>query len=466
MGREDAMKITLSCSASSVERDSRYRFSETSRRHGPRQRPRRTRSVAPSPRLRREASICEPPHGSRTVSKSLLLFILLMSVLASLLYPIHAPRMGVREGRSSTWAGYAVVTSILSPQEGVVSGVNGSWTVPAVDCSVTPTAYASFWIGIDGYSSNTVEQIGTESDCFSGSGIYYAWYEMYPEYAVDLNMKISPGDAVSAEVQYLGGGSFNLTVTDTKTGASSSTTQKSTSAARSSAEWIAEAPSSGGVRLPLADFGTVTFQGAQATLNGHAGTISDSAWQYDRIDLVSSSGSSKPIASALSTDGTSFSVEWYFTTTATLTTTPTTWTTSSTSTTSTTGTSTMTSQSTTTSTTTSSTTTTPVTTQTTTQGQTTTTVTTQQLTTSTTQIASATTTQVGQGSGIGFAFAAIGIGVGVASAGVGLAVAATGQPQSEVFTYGGYYYCRKHRVPVWYVQGGLWCPVEQRYLRP
>jgi hypothetical protein len=442
------MKITLSCSASSVERDSRCPFSETSRRHGTRQRARRTRSVAPSPRLRREAGICEPPHGSPTVSKSLALLILLMLVLASLAYPIHAPRMGVREGRSSTWAGYAVVTSISSPQEGVVSDVNGSWTVPAVDCSATPTAYASFWIGIDGYFSNTVEQIGTESDCSSGSGIYYAWYEMYPAYAVDLNMKISPGDAVSAEVQYLGGGSFNLTVTDTKTGTSSSTTQKPTSAARSSAEWIAEAPSSGGMRLPLADFGTVTFQGAQATLNGHAGTISDSAWQHDRIDLVSPSGSSKPIASALSTDGTSFSVEWYLTTTATLTTTSTTSSTSITS------------------TTTSSTTTMPVTTQTTTQGQTTTPVTTQQLTTSTTQIATATTTQVGLGLGIGFAFAVIGIGVGVASTGVGLAVAATGQPQSEVFAYRGYYYCRKHRVPVWCVQGGLWCPVEQRYLRP
>ena len=340
-----------------------------------------------------------------------------MSVLASLLYPIHDPRMGVREGRSSTWAGYAVVTSIfLLPQEGVVSDVNGSWTVPAVDCSVTPTAYASFWIGIDGYSSNTVEQIGTESDCSSGLGIYYAWYEMYPEYAVDLNMRISPGDAASAEVQYLGGGSFNLTLTDTKTGASSSTTQKSTSAARSSAEWIAEAPSSGEVRLPLADFGTLTFQGAQATLNGHAGTISDSAWQYDRIDLVSAFGSSKPIASALSSDGTSFSVEWYLTTAATLTTTSTTSTTSST----------MTSQSTTT---------------------------------------SATNTQVELGSGIGFAFAFIGIGVGVAAAGVGVAVASSGQRGSEVIVYGGFYYCRKHRVPLWYVQGHLWCPVERRYLR-
>jgi ribosomal protein L40E len=36
---------------------------------------------------------------------------------------------------------------------------------------------------------------------------------------------------------------------------------------------------------------------------------------------------------------------------------------------------------------------------------------------------------------------------------------------SEVFVYGGYYYCKKHRVPLQYVEGRPWCPVEQRYLR-
>ena len=36
---------------------------------------------------------------------------------------------------------------------------------------------------------------------------------------------------------------------------------------------------------------------------------------------------------------------------------------------------------------------------------------------------------------------------------------------SEVFAYGGYYYCRKHRSPLQYVEGRLLCPIEQRYLR-
>ena len=42
--------------------------------------------------------------------------------------------------------------------------------------------YSSVWVGIDGYSSNTVEQIGTEQDVSAnGKTSYYAWYEMYPQ---------------------------------------------------------------------------------------------------------------------------------------------------------------------------------------------------------------------------------------------------------------------------------------------
>jgi hypothetical protein len=103
------------------------------------------------------------------------------------------------------------------------------------------------------------------------------------------------------------------------------------------------------------------------------------------------------------------------------------------------------------------------TTQTATQ-QTTTQTTTQQMTTATTE-STTTMAAVGSSLGMGWAFALIGIGVGVACAGGGVAAALSGRQYPQVFTYFGYYYCRKHRVPVWYVQGHLWCPVERRYLR-
>jgi hypothetical protein len=102
---------------------------------------------------------------------------------------------------------------------------------------------------------------------------------------------------------------------------------------------------------------------------------------------------------------------------------------------------------------------------TTTQYTTTSQTTAQQTTTNITEHA-ATTTTTQSSLGIGWASALIGVGVGVACAGAGVAAALSGQPYSEVFAYRGYYYCRKHRVPLWNVQGWLWCPVERRYLRP
>lgn len=112
------------------------------------------------------------------------------------------------------------------------------------------------------------------------------------------------------------------------------------------------------------------------------------------------------------------------------------------------------------------TTTTTTTTMTTTTTQQTTTTTSQQATTTTTSSTTITSQPVPPPSGMGFAFAVIGIGAGVSAAGVGAAFALSGQRGSEVIVYGGFYYCRKHRVPLWYVNGGLWCPVERRYLRP
>lgn len=64
--------------------------------------------------------------------------------------------------------------------------------VPTVDCIVTPTSYSAFWVGLDGYSSKTVEQIGTEADCKGATPSYYAWYEFYPKFPVINVLPIKP----------------------------------------------------------------------------------------------------------------------------------------------------------------------------------------------------------------------------------------------------------------------------------
>ncbi len=224
----------------------------------------------------------------------------------------HGLRLrGERLGTSTNWAGYAIETSLASPARGAVSDVKGSWIVPAVDCSATGgvSAYSASWVGIDGYSSNSVEQTGTESDCLNnGATPYYAaWWEMYPKGSRRIGMTIHPGDQMRAEVRWTGS-AFVLTLADATTGATFTTTQRA-KADRSSAEWVVEAPWSGGV-LPLADFGSTSMTGASATVNGHTGAISDAAWQADGIQMVNGAGQTKAATGPLDATGASFTVSW------------------------------------------------------------------------------------------------------------------------------------------------------------
>ncbi len=182
---------------------------------------------------------------------------------------------------SSNWSGYAVASGTNS-----VSAVVGSWKVPVVTGS--GTAYSSAWVGIDGLNSSTVEQIGTDSDIVNGTAQYYAWYEMYPKGSVDIaSMTIKPGDTLSASVTYVSGSLFQLTITDGSQ--TFTTTQSARGAAKSSAEWIVEAPSSYAGVLPLANFGAVSFANSSATINGVNGPV-DNGWagtQLDRINMAS-----------------------------------------------------------------------------------------------------------------------------------------------------------------------------------
>src|SRR5258708_2111390 len=214
-----------------------------------------------------------------------------------------APRIHVRDGRNSTstnWSGYASTGTTYND-------VKGSWTQPTASCSSGQTAYSSFWVGIDGDTTNTVEQTGTDADCSSGTPTYYAWYEMYPKFPVNLSPSsypVLPGDGITAEVS-ASGGSFTLKIADSTRGWSFTTNQRSRKPARGSAEWIAEAPSSSGGVLPLANFGTVSF--SSCTANGAA---IGSNPNPDAITMVTSGGTGKAQPSGLGPGGASSTVAW------------------------------------------------------------------------------------------------------------------------------------------------------------
>ena len=216
-----------------------------------------------------------------------------------------------RHGKNATstnWSGYAVTGAPNS-----VTDVKASWVVPAIQGACPATnQYASFWVGIDGYSSNTVEQIGTDSDCQNGNPVYYAWYEFYPHLSYGVPMTIQPGDTMSAEVSAGAKGLFTVTLNDLTSHQTFTTTAKVPSAKASSAEWIVEAPYSGGV-LPLPNFGVAQFgldytsvpNTSYATVGGTAGPIGSFPSNVE-ITMVDKNGGIKALPSDLTADKTSF----------------------------------------------------------------------------------------------------------------------------------------------------------------
>lgn len=213
----------------------------------------------------------------------------------------HAPQPSFLGGianattSSTNWAGYAAHGSTYT-------SVSASWVQPSVNCSAGD-GYSSFWVGLDGYNSNSVEQTGTEADCSGGSASYSSWYEMYPAYPVNYSNPVRPGDHFTATVSYLGSNQYRLVLSDSTAGWSRTTTKTQSGLARSSAEVIAEAPSDSFGPLPLADFGKVNFTGSK--VNGsNLGNFN-----YDSIDMVDSAGVVQASTSSLSS-GTNFSVTW------------------------------------------------------------------------------------------------------------------------------------------------------------
>jgi hypothetical protein len=201
----------------------------------------------------------------------------------------------ITSSTSTNWSGYAVTG-------GTYKTVSASWTEPSVSCS--GTAYSSFWVGLDGDTSSTVEQTGTDADCSGSTPQYYAWYEMYPKFPVNFSNPVKPKDSMSASVTTTGSGSFTLTITDATQGWTQSVNARLKSAKLSSAEVIAEAPSGSGGVLPLANFGTVSFSNAKA--NGSL--LTSSTPGIDGITMVTSSGTVKAQPSSISSG--SFSVTW------------------------------------------------------------------------------------------------------------------------------------------------------------
>lgn len=195
----------------------------------------------------------------------------------------------------STWAESPNWSGYVLPSTATFTEVAGTFTVPTLNCTVTPDGGIFTWVGIGGYgSSGTLLQTGVESDCVSGTQENTAWWEMFTSESnksVDFhNFSVSVGDSITASVYQDSNGAWWTRLDDTTTGmsgwmqigghwgvgtdASDYFYYQGSSALLSysgayTAEWIVEdytEPDSA-TMIPFADFGTVNFTGLQTSLS-------------------------------------------------------------------------------------------------------------------------------------------------------------------------------------------------------
>jgi hypothetical protein len=206
---------------------------------------------------------------------------------------------------SLNWSGYADTKT-----SSTYSKVAGSWTQPKGTCG-SGQSFAAFWAGIDGNTSSTVEQDGTLIECNAGRASYFSWWEMFPANNIQVVGKsVKPGDHITSSVTR-SGTRYTLKLTDSTTPANSFSTTQTCAASTcvdSSAEWIAEAPSSSSGVLPLTNFGTWTLTGATVTAGTKSGTIS--SFPHVEIVMANMSGQVKAQPGSLNSAGNQFKVTW------------------------------------------------------------------------------------------------------------------------------------------------------------
>jgi hypothetical protein len=193
---------------------------------------------------------------------------------------IHGPARTSAHS-DQTWSGYAVTGS------GPYTSITGSWNIPTMNCS-KGRGDASPWIGIDGWSNDTVEQIGIDLDCRKGKASYHPWVEMYPGPSNYFRDTVNAGDTLTASVQ-VSGSSWILTESDLNTGWTK-TFDETSKDELASAEAIVE-DVGGGAVPPVPDFNTVTFN--KITVDGvplaSAGTVHKTTLERGSTRLSSES---------------------------------------------------------------------------------------------------------------------------------------------------------------------------------
>ena len=237
---------------------------------------------------------------------------------------------------SANWAGYVAVgqgsTEDTASSAMTFTDVTGRWVLPKAACRTKTSSSLAIWVGLGGYSvtSKQLEQVGTEIDCDAkGNASYRVWYELYPAGPVSvLGLRIDPGDTIVSSILADSTGLL-LQVTDRTRHTRFTRHIDVASPDLHSAEWIVEAPvqcSAGGYcrQMPLTKFAPLAFTHTYATGNKIGATLSSGNWLVKSLRLVPRSyrafggpveqaaraGGAGAAVSALTPDGTGFTVNW------------------------------------------------------------------------------------------------------------------------------------------------------------
>ncbi|KAJ6164089.1 aspergillopepsin [Penicillium chermesinum] len=181
---------------------------------------------------------------------------------------------------SSNWAGAVL-------QSGTVSSVTGTFTVPtpqAPNGGDPNTNYcAAIWVGIDGSScQSAILQTGVNVCIQNGVPSYGAWYEWFPQAMIGWDsstLSINAGDQIRATVSATADNAGTATVENLSNGQTGTYTWNGD--VQGDLCMAEESGFSGGP-VPFANFGSVTFSDASATVNGAAvGPDNADIWDMD-----------------------------------------------------------------------------------------------------------------------------------------------------------------------------------------
>ncbi len=167
---------------------------------------------------------------------------------------------------SSNWSGYAITGSA----NGAFTGIQGTFTVPSLtsnqpaSCStgqttgsLSSTCTTSVWLGIDGFTNQSLIQAGiAEAPIVGGSGYaIWPWWEILPAASTQFNaLTINPGDSVTVSITpAAAAGDWSISMMDNTNGQSAVVTELYSGPA-ANAEWIVEAPTINGIQSTLSPY--------------------------------------------------------------------------------------------------------------------------------------------------------------------------------------------------------------------